>query len=136
MRTVFLVLFLALAAPAWAEDITATVVEIPDGDTLKVRLDGDCLPDLFRVLLVRFRGCDTPEKSDERPEVAALAREAREFTSRRLQVGSQVVLRRIAWDKYGGRLVATIETDGEDLCRQLIDGGLAREYSGKGKKPW
>lgn len=126
-----------LAAPAQAEDIPATVITVRDGDSVTVRLDaGDCLPKLFRVQGVRFYGCDTPEKGDKRPEVAALAREAKAFTSARLKPGQKVLLLDVKRDKYGGRMVATIAVDGADLCRELIDAGFAKEYFGKGKKPW
>jgi endonuclease YncB( thermonuclease family) len=125
-----------MAAPAMAEDIPATLIRVRDGDSVTVKLAGDCLPKLFRVQGVRFYGCDTPERGDKRPEIAALAREAKAFTAARLQPGQQVLLRDVRRDKYGGRVVARIEVDGEDLCRALIDAGLAREYSGKGKKPW
>lgn len=126
----------ALAVPAQAEDIPATVVRVRDGDSITVRLHGDCLPQLFRVQGVRFNGCDTPEQGDKRAEIAALAREAKAFTAARLHPGDQVVLRDVKRDKYGGRVVATVVVDGADLCRELVGAGLAREYSGKGKKPW
>lgn len=131
-RFILSLMLLALALPARAEDITATVLAIRDGDTLKVELHGECLPGLFRVMLVRVRGCDTPELKDERPEMRALAERAREKAAELAPVGSQVTLRRIGWDKYGGRILADVD----GLCDELIDAGLAREYWGKGKKPW
>ncbi|KAF0235046.1 MAG: hypothetical protein FD177_205 [Desulfovibrionaceae bacterium] len=131
-RLIFSLVFLALAFPAHAEDITATVIAVRDGDTISVRLDGECLPKIFRIHGVRFYGCDTPEKGDKRPEIAALAREAKAFTEARLKPGQKVLLRDVRRDKYGGRLVADVD----GLCGELIDAGLARPYTGKGKKPW
>lgn len=136
MRKLILsLMFLALALPAHAEDITATVIAVRDGDTISVRLDGDCLPKIFQVQGVRLNGCDTPEKKDARPEIAAIALQASEFTAARITPGQAIVLRDVKRDKYGGRLVASVEVDGVDLCRLLIDEGLAKPYAG-GKKEW
>lgn len=136
MKLVLAAFLLCLATSASAEDISATVLDVHDGDTIKVRLAGDCLPDLFRVMLVRLNGCDTPELRDTRSEVAERARMAQEFTRGLLRPGMSVVVRGASWDKYGGRIVGRIEVDGVDLCALLIDAGLAREYHGRGAKPW
>ena len=98
--------------------------------------DCPCLPEIFRQVSVRLLGCDTPELADVRPEIADLARQARAFTAARFEPGQRVTLTNVRRDKYGGRLVATLEVDGVDLCALLIGQGLAREYHGKGKKPW
>lgn len=129
-------LVILASSTAYAEDIPATVVKVRDGDSITVRLDDcDCLPKLYRVQGVRLQGCDTPEKRDKRPEIKALAREAAAFTSGRIQPGQKILLRDVKRDKYGSRLVASVVVDGHDLCRELIDAGLAKPYSG-GKKQW
>jgi micrococcal nuclease len=133
---ILLILVLCLPLPAQAEDIQATVVRVRDGDTITVRLVGDCMPKLFRLQGVRLLGCDTPERKDKREDMAALAAQASEFTSARLRPGDVVTLHDVRRDKYGGRLVARIEIDGVDLCRLLMEAGLAREYTGQGGKPW
>lgn len=135
-KMILSLILLALAIPARAEDIPATVIKVLDGDSITVKLvDCDCLPKLYRVQGVRFDGCDTPEKRDKRPEIKAIAREASAFTAARIQPGQKILLRDVKRDKYGGRLVATVIVDGHDLCRELIDAGLAKPYSG-GKKQW
>jgi endonuclease YncB( thermonuclease family) len=137
MKTLLsLILCLALAVPVWAEDIRATVLEVHDGDTLFVRPDGDCLPVLFQRIGLRLNGCDTPELKDARPDIRALANEARDYTKGLLPVGQAVTIKGVKWDKYGGRIDGTLEVNGQDLCRLLIDAGLAREYHGQGPKPW
>lgn len=105
-----------------------------DGDTVKVRLVGE-MPDFFRVQSVRLRHCDTPELRDKRPEMAAKAREARDFVMARITPGMRLTLSDVGRDKYGGRLVADIEVEGEDLCRSLLEAGLAVPYEG-GRKTW
>lgn len=126
------------AIPAWAEDITARVIKVPhDGDTFMVKLDGcDCLPKLFQTQAVRLLGCDTPEIHDTRPDMASKAQEAKAFTADRIKAGQIVTLHDVRRDKYGGRMLAKVEVDGRDLCAELIAAGLAREYWGKGPKPW
>lgn len=115
-------------------DLDAVVVRVVDGDTVKVRLSGE-MPDFFRVQSIRLRHCDTPELRDKRPEVAAMAREAREFVKARIAPGLRLTLTDVGRDKYGGRLVADIVVEGQDLCRSLLDAGLAVPYEG-GRKTW
>ena len=134
MRAILPFLVFCLASSAYAETLTATVVKVVDGDTIKVELHGD-MPELFRHQSVRVLGCDTPEKHDPRPEVSALAYQAKDFTGARIAAGSELELQDIAFDKYGGRLLARVFVGGDDLCRLLIDVGLAKPYDG-GKKEW
>lgn len=122
--------------PARAEDLTATVVNVRDGDTVTVRVESPETPALLRKLGVRFRGCDAPELRDKRPRMAALAREAKACTSGLLAPGDVVTLRDVRWDKYGGRVVATVVVRGRDVCAELISHGLARPYDGHGARPW
>ncbi|NMC48696.1 MAG: nuclease [Desulfovibrio sp.] len=115
-------------------ELAATVVRVVDGDTVKVRLLGE-MPDFFRVQSIRLRHCDTPELREKRPEIAAKAREARAFVKARIAPGMRLTLTDVGRDKYGGRLVADIVVAGEDLCRSLLDAGLAVPYEG-GRKTW
>jgi len=112
----------------------AVVERVVDGDTIKVVLVGD-MPELFREESVRLRHCDTPEKHDPRPDVAELAIQATDYTASRIAPGQHITLREVGFDKYGGRLLADVEVDGVNLCRSLIDAGLAHPYEG-GKKDW
>jgi endonuclease YncB( thermonuclease family) len=114
--------------------LAATVVRVVDGDTVRVRLL-DPMPDLFKYQSIRLRHCDTPELRDKRPEMAALARDAREFVKARIAPGMRLTLSDVGRDKYGGRLVAVINVEGADLCRSLLDAGLAVPYEG-GRKTW
>lgn len=135
---VLILVAVASAQTGWArrvEPVMEAVAErVLDGDTIKVRLVGE-MPELFREESVRLRHCDTPEKHDERPEIAALARRATDFTTSRITPGMALTLRDVGFDKYGGRLLADVEVDGENLCRSLIGAGLAQPYEGK-KKAW
>lgn len=132
----FLLLLVLLTTPAVAGDMTATVLAVHDGDTIYVRPEGDCLPPLFQRLGLRLNDCDTPELKDKRPEMAALAREARTFTREQLQPNMVITIKDVKWDKYGGRIDGVVEINGVGLCKLLINAGLAKEYHGVGAKPW
>ncbi len=141
MRRARVWLPLLLAAWLWpgaapAEDLTGVVVRVIDGDTLKVRLDCPACPQLLRVWGVRVLGIDAPELRDKRPDRAFLAREARGVLTDLCPAGSAVQLRGVKWDKYGGRMLAGVECGGQDVAEVLKGHGLAREYWGRGPKPW
>ncbi len=127
-----------LPATVWARQpgpaLEAVAERVVDGDTIRVRLVGE-MPELFRRQGVRLRHCDTPEKRDRRPEIAALARQASAYTATRVAPGARLTLLDVGRDKYGGRLLADIEVEGENLCAALIEAGLAVPYEG-GKKGW
>lgn len=119
-----------VAASASASASTsASVVRVIDGDTLRVRIDGD-------TELVRLLGIDTPEVENPHRPAGCYGREASAFTRAALPVGSRVVLtadpgqgRR---DRFG-RLLAYLDTaPGRDvmasLNARLVRGGYARVY--------
>jgi endonuclease YncB( thermonuclease family) len=134
---VLLAPFIMLAAAAASErvegPVAATVERVVDGDTVRV---------LARIWVghtvavsVRLAGVDAPELF--RPQCPAereKAREAKRFVEQMLG-GDDVILADISPDKYGGRVVARIETAaGEDVGAALLEAGLAVE-AGDGD-PW
>jgi endonuclease YncB( thermonuclease family) len=132
---------LLLAAWLWpgaalAEDLTGVVLRVIDGDTLRLKLDCPCCPKLLQVWGVRLLGIDAPELRDKRPDRAFLAREARGVLAELCPAGSAVALRGVKRDKYGGRMLARVECGGTDAAEALKGMGLAREYWGRGPKPW
>lgn len=132
----FLAAWIGAAAQVLAEDLSGEVVKVHDGDTLRVQVKCPACPMLFRVWSVRLRGIDTPELTDNRPEFQAVAVEAREALAALCPQGAEVVLRDVSFDKYGGRLLAGVKCPGGDAAEVLKARGLAREYGGRGKKPW
>lgn len=127
MRTArFLVLCLLLAAPALARD-TARVESVADGDTIKVRLNGE-------RITIRLIGVDTPEMGDRLDPSAppqAFAREATTFTRDRLR-GAEVELEYESGDRhdrYGRTLAYVFLVDGTFLNRELLRNGYARAYT-------
>lgn len=129
--------WLCLAGPGLAEDLHGVVVSVHDGDTLRVRVACEGCPNLFRTWGVRLLGVDAPELRDKRPEFRALAIEARKVLAALCPVGAAVTLHDIAKDKYGGRLLARVECPCNGDVAEVLKGlGLAREYWGRGPKPW
>jgi micrococcal nuclease len=135
-------LFLLLALAPWAlagerslpGPVPADLIEVIDGDTITVRAHvwlGTSVE-----TSVRLAGIDAPELHGaclaERKKAAA----ARDRLIALLQ-GRGLRLLDIAYDKYGGRVVARVETDrGTDASAALLAAGLARTYGGGTKAGW
>lgn len=113
---------------------SAEVLQVVDGDTLEVRVAIWLGQDV--VTHVRLLGIDTPElrgKCDAEKAKAAAARDL----LRSLVEGQPVTLRDVAYDKYGGRVLALVSgADGKPLADRLITAGLARAYDGKARAGW
>ena len=100
---------------------SATVVEVVDGDTVRVRLRGDDES-------VRLLGIDTPEVKDPRKPVQCFGVEASNHTKTLLPKGTSVRLVRDveARDRYG-RLLAYLyrSSDGTFVNLELAEQGYA-----------
>lgn len=125
-RVVALVAVLAAASAGgrWLGDarrqqLSATVVEVVDGDTLEVVRGGR--PDTIRLL-----GVDTPETVHPDRPVECHGPEAAAFTRSRL-LGRQVRLELdvVPRDPFG-RLLAFVSVDGRRFNDELLRRGLAR----------
>jgi endonuclease YncB( thermonuclease family) len=114
-----------LAAEALAGPVPARVERVIDGDTVKVEAliwIGQSLK-----VSVRLAGIDAPEIF--RPGCAAERQQgqrAAAFVEAMLAEGEGAALYNVVADKYGGRVVARLETaQGEDVGAALIAAGLA-----------
>ncbi len=110
---------LLLGAPAWAAAPSYRVLEVVDGDTLKLEgAEG-------RVRL-RIVGIDTPETRHPESTEQYLGAEARERL-RELIGGRPVTLAGAKKkDRYGRRLARVLNAAGEDVGARLLEEGLAR----------
>ena len=131
--------FRARAADRLAGPVAAEVLSVVDGDTLEVRAHIWRGQDVS--IRVRLAGIDAPELKGRCAREKALATAAHAFLSARLGPGggrgAEVRLRNIRYGKYGGRVLADVETAlGEDLGERLVMAGLARPYGGRGRTPW
>lgn len=128
-----LVLPPARAAEVLAGPISATVIEVIDGDTISVQA---------RIWLgqavetrVRLAGIDTPELRGDCQAERELAARARDRLAESLS-GGQVTLTDIRYGTYAGRVVARISTsETSDIAGSLIAAGMARPYGGRGPRP-
>ena len=141
--TTVLLLFLLVATPSFAASIKDKVfgsvyvdqiTSIYDGDTFRCTIKG--WPEIIGERVgVRVDKIDTPEMRDKRPEIKALARQAKQFTVERLRSAKTVELRNMRRGKYF-RIVADVYCDGQSLSQALLDAGLAKPYNGGTKLEW
>ena len=109
----------------------AIVERCHDGDTCRVALPG--LPDVFATMGVRLRGIDAAELRGARcPLEKCLALDARDALIK-MVVGRNTTLDNCAPDKYF-RLLCDVSVDGADVGSQLLRGGYAVRYTGRGPK--
>lgn len=117
-----------------AGPVPAELVEVIDGDTLRVRARIWLGQEI--TVLVRLRGVDTPELRGKCEREKQMARAAREFVSRAAASGP-LMLSEISGGKYYGRVVATVSNaQGHSLAPLLLDAGLARAYGGARRGGW
>jgi micrococcal nuclease len=109
------------------------VVEVYDGDTFKIDLQG-VHPLFGDKLPIRVKGIDTPEMRGTSEEVKALAIQARELTENTLKSAQKIELRNPERGKYF-RVVAEVWVDGKALAGMLKEKGLAKDYDGEGQRP-
>ena len=109
----------------------AVVERCHDGDTCRVSLPG--LPDVFATMGVRLRGIDAAElRGAQCPLEKCLAVDARDALIK-MVVGRNATLDDCAPDKYF-RLLCDVSVDGADVGSQLLRGGYAVRYTGRGPK--
>ena len=109
----------------------AVVERCHDGDTCRVALPG--LPDVFATMGVRLRGIDAAElRGAQCPLEKCLALDARDKLVS-MVVGRNATLDDCAPDKYF-RLLCDVSVDGADVGSQLLRGGYAVPYNGRGAK--
>jgi len=105
------------------------VLEVIDGDTLKVRVP--IWLGQWVETNVRLRGIDTPELKHsacaaERKKAIASRQALIEF------VGKEVILHDVAYDKFGGRVIADVYNNSlANIGVLLVETNHARFYDGK-----
>lgn len=117
-RLFLLAALLLVLAPALAQ-ASARVVEVIDGDTVRVRMGAE-------TVTVRLEGIDCPEATQP------WAARARQFTARAL--GKAATVHPRTRDAYG-RTVARIHVEGADLSLELLRAGLAWHFKRYNQEP-
>lgn len=111
-----------------------TVKRVHDGDTFIVDI-AHVHPIIGKEISVRINGIDSPEITDKRENIRALAIKARDYVTQRLQKAKIIELNNVRRDKYF-RILADVRLDGIDLASELLSENLAKPYLGKTKPIW
>ena len=114
--------------------VPAEIVAVVDGDTLAVKA---------RIWLgqmvatdVRIARIDAPELKARCEREHTMAEQAKARLAQSVGEGP-VMLRDIRYDKYGGRVLAEVETaKGENLADLMLHSGLVRPYDGGRREAW
>ncbi len=114
--------------------VSAWVLRVIDGDTIAVRA---------RIWIgqsvetrVRIAGVDAPELRGDCVLEIELATAARDQVAEVIG-NAPAILRDVRHDKFGGRVLARVESDtGEYIATLLITAGLGRPYDGGKRAPW
>lgn len=122
-----------LAKASFQGPVNADVVHVVDGDTFEARA-AIWLGQSIEVR-VRIAGADAPELHARCDQERIRAEAARDWLIRRIE-GAQVRLSQVHYDKYGGRVDATVRDSGGDVGAALIAAGLARPYHGGHRGGW
>jgi len=143
-----MILFLILAllvAPAKAENLDTMyaykAIRIIDGDTIALNVENE-KPLIQKIgLSVRIRGIDAPERGSKAKceKERALAEKATKLVNEIVGAMDQneLLLSKIRWDKFGGRIDAFVKVNGVDIGKVLLVRGLAVENNGEKKtKDW
>lgn len=134
MKKLFLLLLSFFAISASAADMVLPFRSVSDGDTIATNLK---LPCPLCNASVRILGIDTPESNylAKCPAEKAKGLAAKAFLQRLFENQESFVARNVRWDKYGGRILAYVEVNGQDVGELMIKNGFARPYFGQGPKP-
>ncbi len=113
LSCICLVICLLQLSPLHASTWTGVVVKVLDGDSLKVRREG-------QIYEIRLYGIDTPEYRQP------FSNKAKQFT-KKLAYRQMVTIEEKDVDRYG-RIVALVTTGGKLVNRELVREGLAWYY--------
>jgi micrococcal nuclease len=97
---------------------TATLVEVVDGDEIKVQITSQAKP-----VSVRYLGLDAPERAQG---TVCFNKEAREFNQSLLKGTLRLERDRTNRDLYGRLLRYVILSDGRMVNEEMLKGGYAR----------
>lgn len=110
-------------------EYAATVIDVHDGDTIRVDIDLG-FDVQFRNVPLRLMGINAPELNTE------AGKASRDFLSTRLPDGTAVVIHTVKdkKEKYG-RYLAVIFHEDQNLNDLLVTTGHALSWDGKGQRP-
>ena len=133
---IFFATALTMTFPLYAAEnkiFIRKVIEIIDGDTVKVDIEEESNLINYLNYSVRIYGIDAPEIHTKSKCEKSLALQAKEFLQSIILVDRPIKIINPVWDKYGGRILADLEVDGKLISEAMIKSGHAARYTG-GKK--
>ncbi len=134
MKKIMFILLLLSPLLSLATDVIL-IKSVIDGDTLKAIIPN--LPPSLSQVSIRVNGIDTPELHGKCAKEKALANEAKTFLNNWFLATKNVKLDDLDWDKFGGRILATVYFDSVLVATTMIEKGYAVGYSGEKKvKDW
>jgi micrococcal nuclease len=120
-------------AAAFRGSVSANVVRVIDGDTFEA--DAQIWLGQSVDVRVRIEGIDAPELHARCDAELHKAELARDTLAKRIN-GASVWLSGVRYDKYGGRIRATVTDDQGDVGQAMLAKGLARPYHGERRGSW
>mgnify|MGYP003421161173 CR=1 FL=1 len=108
-----------------------TLSEVQDGDTFRANLNLGLTVGFepsIRLFTVDCPEHDTPEGQIAKDRTTAWLKD-------KMSKGDVFVISD-QWDKFGGRILGYVVSNGESLANYLLKNKLGRPYMGEGKKPW
>ena len=133
-------IFIGLLATLFMMNIAVAEIVVKPTEITKI-YDGDSFKAVFEVWpnvmvksSIRILYLDTPELRGKCEAEKKLAIEARKFTEEELRGDVRVTV--VKNGKFGGRVLAHVTTNGEDLATKLIEAGLGRHYDGGKRNGW
>lgn len=130
---VFIALTLAVSSNVNAFPVK--VDRVVDGDTINIVIEKH--PESLKNVSVRILNLDTPELRGKCDKEKNLAKQAKLFLIKLLPAGSTIDLKNVKFDKYGGRVDADVEFNGQDVADLIKKRFLGVRYDGTGeRKNW
>ena len=122
------------AAEVFPGPVVAEVIDVIDGDSLRLRVR--IWIDQELTVVLRLSGIDAPELRSRCATEQRAAEKARALTTF-LVTGQTVIVTNLRHDKYGGRVLGEVRlSDGRDLAETLVNANLARSYDGGPRQGW
>ena len=124
---------LTTAETSFEGPVRAQVVRVIDGDTF----DASARIWLGQAIDIRVRilGIDAPELHARCDSERERAEAARDFLARRIE-GGEVKLTSVRYDKYGGRVDASVADASGDIARAMLKARMAQPYEGGRRTSW
>ena len=117
------------------DSLEVLFIRVVDGDTIQTIFT---LPSPLHKIKIRIRDIDTPESTYRAkcPSEKTRGKKATEYLKYLLKGARTIILTNYKWDKYGGRVTATVYYKNINIGQKMINSGHAMSYDGGKKASW